>query len=463
MKTIAIFFISIMLGISNCFGQIGNFEINDTLISEFNINTLMSIPADIMLLDSVVAYQFVQQEDSVSVTRYIYIYDEIDNSLLTIFQYRTPYDQVWTNYNKSLTTFNDDNLAIEVILYSGEDQSWIKRDKIIYEYNSNNEGNLSIRYFWDTNIYEWKLHSKNVVVRTSASYISISSIFDADNQQWEYGSKTQIMYGSVGEIVSDVHYWWSKENLIWENDDWVYYTYEDGVESSISYSWDSTYWKPRFKTIGIRINSQKVVYDNYTFTDDSTLFHTKTTEYIYDNMDNIIAQESYRFLLSDSIWIGDRKFEKVINEEGQLLFTNNYSWVHDESKWVNSNNIFYGYNEYGINDYKGYYTWDTTSSTWLKSLGEVSYYSNSSSINASNFSIIPIQVHPNPCINQITLNFENMDNNKAVYYIYSQSGELIDEGNLLDGEINVANFNTGIYFLRLSTSEKTYSGKFVKL
>ncbi len=59
-------------------------------------------------------------------------------------------------------------------------------------------------------------------------------------------------------------------------------------------------------------------------------------------MDNIIAQESYRFLLSDSIWIGDRKFEKVINEEGQLLFTNNYSWVHDESKWVNSNNIFMG-------------------------------------------------------------------------------------------------------------------------
>ena len=171
MKTITLLLVSWLLLISNSFGQTGNLNNhydlesicnersvksnliktdNDSLITDVTSDFTISFPLESMFLDSVIAYRFIQQDDSMAVIRTTYFYDEVNNTLLHIFLYRTVNDPVWKNYSKYFSTFNNDNLLIQRIGYLGDGQNWIKIGKWIYEYDSNNEWALTIDYTWDS-------------------------------------------------------------------------------------------------------------------------------------------------------------------------------------------------------------------------------------------------------------------------------------------------------------------------
>lgn len=418
---------------------------------------------EIIRLDSSVVFLFYDDSDSLSANRQTYTYNEFDNTLLFVFTYRNLHDTVWQNYSKSLRTFNSDYQEIQTILYSGEGQSWIKRDKYIYEYDNDNV-TLSLFYMWDSNVYEWKLYRKGEIDYNSAGLFdqSISSVFNELEQNWIYSSKVEKGYDSFGRVVNYLLFLWNKEESLWEYFRWNYYTYDGDIKSTTYYHYDSTSWLPTDKYIGERIDANNVIFNTYYYTVDSTWFHTDILDLEYDNVDNLISQETYEFLEMDSIWVGNVKIEKTYNDLGQALTRNYYNWIASSNDWVISSNTEYGYNDFGATIYEGTYSWDSIAARWYKGSSKIDYYSNTSSVKNNNSKHSSLSIYPSPCDNQIKINKLEVSN--TTYKIYSLSGKLVDTGIIeSNNTIFVDKLSRGYHVLKIEVGGKEYSGEFLKL
>jgi len=446
-------------------GIINKTELNDEYQSN---NRTIPILLDaelfeIIRLDSSVMFRFYDDSDSMSVVKYTYTYNEFDNTLLFVFTFRSLTDTVWQNYNKSLRTFNSNYQEIHSIYYQGDGQSWIKRDKYIYEYE-NNSVTLQLFYMWDSNVYEWKLNRKSEMDYNSAGQNtqSITSGFNELEQSWIYQAKTENDYDAYGRSVNYFHSWWNSEESLWKNNRWQYYTYDDEIKSTTYYNYDSISWIPTHKYIGERIDTNNVIFNSYNFLEDSTWFHTDILDVKYDNMDNIICQESYKFLETDSSWVGDNKIEKTYNESGQQLTRYYYNWIVSSNDWIPSTELVFRYNDLGAITFERVNVWDPTDARWYKDSSRKNYYSDLSSIENNNSTHSQLNIHPSPCDNQI--NISNLDISDGTYKIYSLAGILLDKGAFESKKtIGVSKLDMGYYILKIEFENKVYSGKFLKL
>ncbi|NQU31672.1 MAG: T9SS type A sorting domain-containing protein [Bacteroidetes bacterium] len=471
MKTLSLLYFLVLFFSINILGQTDklNSYLNNNHYDEENIigfsediiNNYKEL-LDLWKLDSIIIYN-VQPLDSFAFRKTILTYDDLNNKVDIIGLERWGLNEEWYNTSRNTTFYNNNNMPIKYLSYDWEQEEWRELRKNEYVYNDGNQNILRYHYRWDTidgkwfNVgkYEFGYNEQGI------NNLLIYSTTDAITNNWIYFEKKETMFSNVGLEEENITQQWDSINSVWNNYERITFTYDDDIRSHYRDYWVDFEWKYFAKSEGYWIDNETVMYNSYTYRDDSAWVHTSEAEIGYDGLGNIVSQESYRFLEADSLWIGEVKFEKLFDELGRFLETTYYKWEYENNEWIYQIKYQNGYNNVNIRNYNCSFSW--YNDHWIKEKSYVYYYTNIDLIGEISLNYFPIQVNPNPCVNQITLDFENRDNGKVVYSIYTQSGELIDEGNLLDGEINVANFNTGIYFLRLSTSEKTYSGKFVKL
>lgn len=80
---------------------------------------------------------------------------------------------------------------------------------------------------------------------------------------------------------------------------------------------------------------------------------------------------------------------------------------------------------------------------------------------------IPSSVRETPNNVEFTVKFANFKNTKCRYEIYDFTGRMVEQGdkdisqNELGFDLSMKNYKQGIYLLRISTSEKTTTIKFV--
>jgi len=75
--------------------------------------------------------------------------------------------------------------------------------------------------------------------------------------------------------------------------------------------------------------------------------------------------------------------------------------------------------------------------------------------------VFPIQIHPNPASNSITIS--NLDYQKELNYkIITSTGQLVKSGNLSSNEIQINNLVPGFYFILLLNEESLFRGMFIK-
>ena len=72
-------------------------------------------------------------------------------------------------------------------------------------------------------------------------------------------------------------------------------------------------------------------------------------------------------------------------------------------------------------------------------------------------------VFPNPTTNHLTLRGLQPTNSVVSYEILSIKGFLLENGLLKGRNIDVSNYQTGLYLLRISTQEKQYTLRFMKV
>lgn len=449
---------------------------------------------DLWRIDSIVYFSFPEDLDSISWGRGIYTYDNINNTIDRTFQ-RLNDSSEWENYNRNLVTFNDKNQQTQLIYYSWnryqekwtndrkydyihddddnlleytsydwEQDQWVGNIKFVDVFNSNGDETLQTNYTWNIASQIWLKTSKyeHYYNTQGLRYLNIGYTTDLETGNLKLLYKDSISFNNLDLETARYFYYWNDSLLNWDNFDRDIFTYDGDIRSSYNDYWQDNEWKHWYKSEGYRIDSIKHGYNGYNYIGDSVWFHNKKSELIIDEFGNTVLYESYRKPEGYTNWLGESKQYKIFNEIGQNTGSFYYDWDYWNAVWVNSLNYNFGYNDNGINDYFCEYVWDVN--VWVKNSSWVSYFSNISSINESDFTNIPIQVYPNPCTNQITLDFENLDNSTAVYNIYSIEGKLVDEGILLaSNTINVNTLGEGYYMIKLVVGSKCYSGKFLKL
>ena len=84
-----------------------------------------------------------------------------------------------------------------------------------------------------------------------------------------------------------------------------------------------------------------------------------------------------------------------------------------------------------------------------------------SSINQINKNVL-ISLSPNPANDVVNWIFQNPTNSKTYLEVYSITGQLLINKITNDNFLEIKNFDSGMYFLKINNGENLYSGKFIK-
>lgn len=422
-------------------------------------------PSEVYLMDSTIGYRFDHPYDSLSRMRTLYIYDEENRKYSYELMFRSPSDTIWAYYTKVIYTFDEENYIVQAVYYQGHNQDWILRFKDEYEYDDNHRGTIAISSNWDagTNQYVFSTKYESTYDENGNRITHLLCTFDTAINDWKNLRNEEYAYDIENRLIMDVGYWWNNDGQFWSGDDSTAYQYDNVNEFKYYYVSDSTGWKPSLKYIATWVNPLKRMMNSYTYIGNSEWFFNKTEETTYNELGNVILRESYKYSESDSLWKGDAKIGYTYNEQGKLLIANHYTWVQGTQLWRDNTRLINTYDQFGIQQYGCVWIWDIALSLWYKDSSQLYYYSTTSSIGDSERPHVFVQVFPNPCHNQISIDFNGNENEAAAYQIFSVSGKLIDAGSVeKSNPISVEKLNSGLYLIQINCGSRMYMGKFIK-
>lgn len=517
MKTNILLLLSVILININVFGQ--SEQLFDSYTYDFNYNSrtefvdpLTEIDEDLKLflehlksardfndlwmLDSIVSYDFITEIDSFSFERKTYTYNTTNNTVEYIIMQRLVQEEDWQNKTRSLLTFNEDGEQILSISFIWDDSQWVNDQKNENGYINNDLLEYWIRYEWDVDqwikirkfeftynennlntaqfTYDW-IEDEGVwfqVYQVDLGYndqglrnyyLIYSLDFETNELYWM--EKQDIIFNDSGLKDTSTTFRWDRDLEIWNNYDRLTFSYETEIRSYYNDYWDSTEWKHFSRSSGYWADPLTAMHNTHILIDDTLWLHSSKRELGYDLDGRTISQESYRYVEYMSYWLGINKFDRFYSDNGKSFAVIYYDWDVVLDIWDYDIKEETSYDENQIRDYTSTKQWNIDESIWESIDSQSYYYTNISSLNENKLDHTPINVYPNPCNKQLNLEFENLNNEKVEFKIYTILGKVVDEG-ILDpvdiNRINVSHLENGFYMIQAVSGKKKYSGKFIK-
>lgn len=451
-----------MFEIDNNFGKLN--EILDPFFENgvFDMEVL-----EFWRLDSVVRFGMIEIIDSVAYLKTILTYNEANRTIDSEYFKKIPdQDEEWKKDTRTLITLNNKNQQIQSILFIGYEEEWEAVERTDYTFNDDDKNEVTTVFHWNWNSSVWVNNNKTEFEYNSQGLVIEELHYNTDNEtnNWKLFYKNDIVYNTNNEIIEYTRSNWNYQIAMWDNSYMYTYEYDDGIRSFYVYNWDSIHWTPISKNIGYRIDLYTIANDEYTYTGDTIWVHDYKSETRYDIYGNRIYYESYELNETSISWVGTHKSNYVYNESGKILMLISYRWRPTEGEWGLNRKMEYYYNDHGILYYLGTFGWNVDENIWIKNGSDISYFSNPSSIADYHANYAMIKINPNPSTNLITINYDTIVNQNAVYNIFTISGKVICKGITKQGNtINVSKLDAGYYVLKLEVGTKQYSGKFLKL
>jgi len=416
---------------------------------------------DLWITDSVVTFGLTLETDSVAYYKSIYKFNENYKSFEYITLSKFPADDRWKNVNKQVLTINENNLCTQSLQYQGDNQEWLLREKTEYNYNSDNKTDTLVKYNWDAENAIW-LNSTKIEFSYNSQGLENGRIYyfaDYDTHNWKKTRKEELAYNELNEVIENSTMYWDTDNNTWINSVKTTTSYLDGIASTVLYSWDSVGWIFNKRKDGLRVDLYTVGYKGYTFQNNLTWLFDFSEEIGYNDQGKVISQENYVFDKVDSLWTGRTKIYNNYNDLGQLLSVIHYDWRI--GGWLLYYKDQFAYNEQGLVFYNCTYSWVSSENRWNKNVSSTSFFTNVSSINNIDYSIV--QIYPNPCTNQLSLDFDIANANPINYQIFSPSGSMVKAGTVNSTQsISVELLRTGLYLIQAQCGNRVYTGKFIK-
>ncbi len=287
------------------------------------------------------------------------------------------WDTITDSWIKSEKIEYDYNLEDIVTLqvgfkWDGNLAQWINNYKYVYDYNASGDQTYYAYFKWDTNLNDWvgnfKYEYEYDVSGNRTCYARFSWNFNLNN--WEGVSKYESVYDIFGNNTSNISYKWSSESNNWIGNYKLETVYNDtGIEITTRYNWnaDSIDWEPISRNYAYYSDNSpdSIIYYQWDINLNNWTLYIK-----YEWFYNIDENGSYYYLYSywdkySIKWIQGNKYLFKYNQDSTFQSEISYSWMSDEGgMWAPSHIEESLYNEDGqcIMDTRS--SWDGVSYTF---------------------------------------------------------------------------------------------------
>ncbi|HEY9186928.1 MAG TPA: T9SS type A sorting domain-containing protein [Ignavibacteria bacterium] len=310
----------------------------------------------------------------------------------------------WVNVSRTLLSYNSQNNTTESLSQDWNDTGWVNKTKVTYNYSSNNITDV-ITQKWSG---AWVNQSKVSYTYNSSNRVSMMTMYEWKNNDWQYSIRYLMAYDSQGN------------------------NYLEEIQN-----YQSGTWFTLMKTTRT-YNSKNQLTESVTQMNQGlTWMNMYKTTYTYDSYGNITQTTQYDGMTGS--WVPTSRTTTTYNKLNQELVRIYESYSN--GNWQNSSKAEYFYGAGANFVYKD---------TQIPDKFELS------------------QNYPNPFNPSTKIKFYIPEKSHAKLTIYNLLGEKIIT--LLDNDLSVGeyelnfeakNLPSGVYFYRLETPKQTITKKMI--
>lgn len=313
------------------------------------------------------------------------------------------------NYKEKYNYDQYGNLEFtEIYLWNSIKNEWeFKSGKSKSEYTYNESGKVTeqIHYVWNSEISDWQYAEKNEYNWDTQNrlILHINSIWNTERNEWLKIKKLSYSFDSEGRYILDSNSHWDEEKNDWR----ITTLYESG--------WD--------------FNDYLILYSNLQWSG-----------------------------FADIYWGG--KTEQQFNEKGQTLWNIGYTWDNNLQNWKTVLKTTYIYTNEGLIDTAASFNLDTYLNEWIGTSRAIYFYSGTVDIKEISHDSA-VKIYPNPASDFINIEV-TAGNQESHFELFDLNGKLLMSKSVSNSDqIKLQTFKNGIYPWKITSSEKSFSGKLV--
>jgi hypothetical protein len=409
----------------------------------------------------------------------------------SVFLYHsTQYDTI---FRESYKYVAGTSLISEALNEYYDNGVYVNSYKNVYTYNSSDLMTSRIEYMWDGTQFEPS--SKTVKAYDQYDNEIEYTYYYWDMNDWVigYGNKTSNTYTATGKILVSTISEFDINTAVWTPYYRMTNTYNaSSYQTSVLYEmYDAGNWENMSKeeyTLNASGHWSEIMIFNWDLHTNDWQEETKVIGISWLDFDEFLVLEGIIQTKNNNVWENEMKILVTYNGNKMILSETYQRWLF--GSWVNSErnvNTYDAKNNLTENLYQNYLlTWITNGGQrylydyaangnvlsiedsfydmgqWIKSGKRINIYFSSSIKNSKKEH--NLSVYPNPVMDRLTIELNS--DNISIINVFNISGQNVISRQVgaNSGKVNidVANLNSGVYFIQVISGNQTTTQKLIK-
>ncbi len=353
--------------------------------------------------------------------------------------------------------YNEKGKITEEIVYTSDDFSgpWNKYSKYITYYDANGNAFVKERYYWD--------HERWIMSQDITSY---TTEIESNGQKTVTGSdgfRYITQYNSDGKQILDESYYLDRSSGKWDGITKSTYEYDAQGRTTLytKYDWNissSGWYMSVVEKTSYDAWDNLAGYEYMSWDENGDVYDNGSMEkkvYEYDGKGQLLLSEYYEWNPESGHWFGLYKQVNRYNEDDVRIYYEEFTY--ENNQWISSEKGELTCDENGFPQKGMYYEWDQETELW-EWIGYRIYYYNPFVVSS-----LPYNLYANArksiWLEGNILHISPLLNPEQVE-IYTLSGKLTGVESKL--KIDISNYISGIYIIKIKTGKEVFNYKIRK-
>jgi Secretion system C-terminal sorting domain len=374
--------------------------------------------------------------------------------------------QQWVKSYKVEYIVNEDGLLVQSTSLKWSAGQWKNNRMYQIVYDENQNIAQELQFEWSQSYLKWLKDFKTDYTYNEMNVWITCAIYGVtlEGDEWNPLGRDEVTYDAEGVKLMVADYGWDIELEDWYPMGKDEYYYSTNCNSIYYYTWKNDEWY-MWRRHDSKLQDGLVIEDNSYTREDEVWVHTNKGFIAYNENQQMIFSEGYRWDNQLVSWIGSGRYDYFFDAYGSQTEYIRYEWKHDTREWIYQTRNIKGFNDEHIFNYSKNSSWDTSTGLWMSNWSNVHYYKKITSIEEGAAQKPFFSIYPNPCSDFLYLDFEDVHPEKVSFKIFSALGQIKQEGCLAfcsEGGIQISHLKSGLYFLQLISDKQRFAIPFVK-
>lgn len=278
------------------------------------------------------------------------------------WQSSAPDTTQWKEYEKIITTYDEQRREIEQIYYYFKDDAWVENYKYEYAYNENDERTYYAYFIWTNGA--WRIINMDETKTTDTTLYRASYYYKDHLDSLQLTNYEYYKYDAQGNTL--LYIWGAGGGRIYQKN---IYGYEDGKPV-----WKESYKEADYSPYDLLL-TEKQYYetdaqnriinaqtDYYMYGTEVYRSIREMTTYAYDDENRPATVEQHDSI--DGTWVPTSRTEYTYNANRQQTCQISLTYNQETQVWVNSTKVETTFNSNDLLLSQATYYWDTEKNRW---------------------------------------------------------------------------------------------------